>query len=51
MNVYKHESHEKYTEKEPNIFVRDLFLGRDWNEFIIDEQLVIKGDTAYICCY
>ncbi|MBQ3798212.1 MAG: glucosyltransferase domain-containing protein [Butyrivibrio sp.] len=35
----------------PEEIYNEYFAGKDWDSFDVDEQLVIKGDTAYLCVY
>lgn len=37
-------------EMDPGIRV-DHFMGHDWDHLDLEEQLVIEGDTAYLCVY
>lgn len=40
----------EHAEMDENIF-DEYFKGKDWNEFNIDEQVIILDDTAYWCVY
>ena len=37
-------------EMDPDVY--DLyFAGKDWDEFNADEQIIIEGDTCYVCVF
>ena len=38
-------------EELPDDIYSEHFAGKDWDRFDVDEQLVIVGDTAYLCVY
>ncbi len=37
--------------KMPEDIYNEYFAGKNWDYFDINEQLVIRGDTAYLCIY
>ncbi|MBQ9643044.1 MAG: glucosyltransferase domain-containing protein [Lachnospiraceae bacterium] len=44
------ERHFEKTEMDPRIF-KEHFEGKNWDAFDAHEQIVIEGDTAYICIF
>ncbi len=52
MNVYKASEHIRFTETDMDQQIYDsYFAGKNWDDPMIREQVVILEDTAYICCY
>ena len=52
LNVYRREDHVLLTKVDmPEEIIAEYYAGKDWNETSIEEQVVIIGDTAYICCW
>ncbi len=52
LNVFKNPDHELFTQTEMNQEIyRAHFAGKDWDKKLINEQVVIQGDTVFICCY
>ena len=52
LNVYRQEGHVLLTKVDmPEDIIAAYYAGKDWQETVIQEQVVIIGDTAYICCW